>query len=324
MSSKRSKFIYRSIKTNLKIWLKFLLGRKEHVAGNRFINASEAEVFDTVNNAFEGYKKYGKFGEEDIQGKRILEIGPGDSFGVGLKFLFAGARSLVFFDKFYARRDEELLRKVYRNMLSEQQKYQFDDLFDEALLPKKYWQYTYGKGIEEIHKNKNADLYNEPFDYIVSNQVIQEIYDLKSAFKKMIELLDIGGKMIHHIDFEPYNYFRYYLEQEYDFLTFNEITYKWMVNKRGMSNRKRIDEYIKILDGFKNIKYDFFVYSCFLDKIQMEDEYIVYPNFPEKVKEFYKPIITKQKQKFAKRFKKLPIENFMVGNTYLVIEKIGS
>lgn len=322
MPSKRSKFIYRSIKTNLKIWVKFLLGRKEHVAGNRFINANETEVLQTLNKVFDGYKKYGHFNETDIQGKRILEVGPGDSYGVGLKFLFSGAKSVVFFDKFYARRDEHLLKKVYQNMLISQDKYQFKDLFDQTLLPKGPWKYIYGKGIEEVHKNKDVDLYQEPFDYIVSNQVIQEIYALKKAFKKMIELLDVNGKMIHHIDFEPYNYFRYHLDQEYDFLTFSELTYKWMVNKRGMSNRKRINEYIKILDSFKNIKYEFFVYSCFLDKITMEEECIVYPNFPKKVVDFYEPIIAEQKPKFAGKYKNLPIENFMVGNTYLVIEKI--
>ena len=54
---------------------------------------------------------------------------------------------------------------------------------------------------------------------------------------------------------------------------------------------------------------------------QMEEESIVYPNFSKKVIEFYEPIIEKQKPKFARKYKKLPIENFMVGNTYLVIEK---
>jgi len=324
MPSQRRKFIYRSIKTNLKIWVKFLLGRKEHVAGNRFINAKEEVVLQTLDKVFEGYKKYGSFNKADIIGKRILEIGPGDSFGVGLKFLFSGARSVVFFDKFYARRDEHLLKKVYQEMLLGQEKYRFENLFDNALLPKNKWKYIYGKGIEEINKKKDTELYQEPFDYIVSNQVIQEIYSLKLAFKKMIDLLAAGGKMVHHIDFEPYNYFRYHLDKEYDFLTFSEITYKWMVNKRGMSNRKRINEYINILDSFKNIKYQFFVYSCFLDKIKMDQEHIIYPNFPKKIRDYYEPVISEQKPNFAGKYKHLPLENFMVGNTYLVIEKIDA
>lgn len=324
MPSKRNTFIYRSIKANLKIWAKFLLGRKEHVAGNRFINANEEDVLQTLDKVFNGYLKYGGIKDGDIREKRILEIGPGDSFGVGLKFLFSGAKSVVFFDKFYARRDENLLKKVYHKMLLSQEKYQFDNLFDSTLLPKNKWKYIYGKGIEEVNKKKDPYLYQEPFDYIVSNQVIQEIYNLKPAFTRMIDLLAVNGKMIHHIDFEPYNYFRYHLDKEYDFLTFNEITYKWMVNKRGMSNRKRIHEYIKILDSFKNIKYQFFVYSCFLDKVKMDVESIVYPDFPDNIRDYYGPIISEQKPNFARKYKHLPIENFMVGNTYLVIEKIDA
>ncbi|MDT7831937.1 hypothetical protein RQM59_06065 [Flavobacteriaceae bacterium S356] len=300
------------------------MGKKEHVAGNRYINATEEDVLQTLDKVFEGYKKYGAINETDIKGKRILEIGPGDSFGIGLKFLFLGAKSVVFFDKFYARRDEVLLKEVYRRMLLSQNKYTFDHLFDNALLPKNHWKYIYGKGIEQISATKDPYLYQEPFDYIISNQVIQEVYALKPAFKRMIDLLAIGGKMVHHIDFEPYNYFRYHLDQEYDFLTFSEITYKWMVNKRGMSNRKRINEYIRILDSFKNIKYQFFVYSCFLDKKKMDEEYIIYPNFPKNIKDYYEPIISKQKPNFANKYKKLPIENFMVGNTYLVIEKMDN
>ena len=127
--------------------------------------------------------------------------------------------------------------------------------------------------------------------------------------------------MIHYIDFEPYNYFRRHLDMEYDYLTFPEYQYKWMVNKRGMGNRKRISEYIKYLKENNNIKFKFVVKTCFLDK-EILDEVIEYPNFPPKILETYEKIISTQKHRFVSKYKNLPIEDFIVGNAYLIVEKI--
>ncbi len=317
----RNKFIYKSIKKNLKVWIKFKLGIKEHVAGNRFINSDVEEVLKTINKVFKNYLAYGKIEAKSIEGAKVLEIGPGDSFGVALKFLFKGAEEVICFDKFYANRDKKLLKEVYQEIVSGQNKYRFETLFDKELLPINPIKYYYGKGIEKIKLKKNTDFYSKKFDLIISNQVLQEIYNPKPAFKKMIKLLSVGGKMIHHIDFEPYNYFRANSPKEYDFLTYQEFLYKWMVNKRGMTNRKRISEYIEFLDKIDGIKYEFIVYSTFLNKKALKNGPVVYPNFDNEVIAYYKELVKTQQKDIRPKYRKLPIEDFIVGNAYLVIEK---
>ncbi len=319
--NKRNKFIVKSIKKNLKTWIKFSLGKVNHIAGNRFIDSTEKEVLITLKKVYSDYKKFGNLDKNSIKEKKILEIGPGDSFGVALQFLFDGAKEVVCFDKFYANRNEKLLKSVYKKIISEQKKYVFSSLFDKNLHPKPPIKYDYGKGIEDVNLKNNTNFYKEKFDLIISNQVLQEIYNPKLAFDKMIELLAIGGKMVHHIDFEPYNYFRAHSKAAYDFLTYNEFIYKWMVNKRGMSNRKRISEYIKILDAHTNISYKFLVYSSFLNLKPLEKGVVEYPNFTDETKSFYQNIVDEQKKGFRNKYKKLPIEDFIVGNAYLIIEK---
>jgi hypothetical protein len=318
--NKRNKFIYKSIKKNLKVWVKFSFGKKEHVAGKRFENHTETEVVTYIENVYDNYLKYGDLTKEYIKNKRILEVGPGDSFGIAIKSLFDGAKEVICFDKFYANRNNSLLKKAYQILFSKQNKYVFNDLFNADLIPNKPISYYYGKGIEEVKLKNSSDFQKNSFDLIISNQVIQEIYNPKPAFKKMIELLDVGGKMIHHIDFEPYNYFRAHSKKEYDFLTYPEYIYKWMVNKRGMSNRKRVSDYIKILDAYENISYKILVHSCFLNKKKL-DEVVVYPDFTEGTRSFYSKIVESQKSDFVKKYKNLPIEDFIVGNAYLIIEK---
>ena len=319
----KKKFIYKSIKNNLKIWIKFKLGRKEHIAGKRFDNHTNEEVVEYIENVYTNYLKFGGLDLEKIKGKKILEVGPGDSFGIGIKFLLDGAQEVICFDKFYANRNNNLLKQVYIRLFSEQKKYFFSDIFNSKLLPNKPISYYYGKGIEEVKLKGGSDFKPNNFDIIVSNQVIQEIYNPKPALNKLIHLLKKGGTMIHHIDFEPYNYFRAYSNVEYDFLTYQEFIYKWMVNKRGMSNRKRISEYINYLDKQKNIEYSFIVHSCFLNKKKLESP-VIFPHFSNEIKEFYRKIVDAQKPKFINKYKNLPIEDFIVGNAYLIINKIDN
>ncbi len=299
--------------------MKFKLKSKEHVAGNRFIDSNSNQVVEIIEKVYSNYKVFGNIEDEDFKDKKILEIGPGDSFGIAIKLLFSNAKEIVCFDKFYAKRNGNLLKEAYLKMFKNKNTYSFKDIFNEDLLPQNKIHYFFGKGIEKI-KFDNNFFEKESYNYIFSNQVIQEIYNPFPAFHKMIKLLKSGGKMVHHIDFEPYNYFRHHLKKEYDYLTFTEIEYKWMVNKRGMGNRKRITEYIDYLNKNKNIDYKFIVSTCFLDKEKLEAP-IEYPNFPENIKKSYKTLVESQKSNFNKKYKNLPIEDLMVGNAYLVIEK---
>jgi hypothetical protein len=53
-----------------------------------------------IDGVFGDYLTYGGLGAADLAGARVLELGPGDNFGVALRFIAAGAKRVVALDKF--------------------------------------------------------------------------------------------------------------------------------------------------------------------------------------------------------------------------------
>src|SRR5215213_2791622 len=108
-----------------------------------------------IDLVYREYLEYAQLTPAAVQGKRILEVGPGDNFGVALKFLAAGAEKVVCLDKFYSERNEEQQQRIYRelrNQLSPDEARVFDDsinLEQGIELNPARLEYIYGHGIEE-------------------------------------------------------------------------------------------------------------------------------------------------------------------------------
>jgi SAM-dependent methyltransferase len=154
-----------------------------------------------INLVYREYLEYAGLGPEALRGKRILEVGPGDNFGVALKFLAAAAAKVVCLDKFYSERNVEQQTRIYhelRKQLSPDEARVFDEcikLDGDIELNEERLQYIYGHGIEE------ADAILEPrsFDFIVSRAVIHNVYDVDRGFEAMDRLFAPGGYMLHKI-----------------------------------------------------------------------------------------------------------------------------
>src|SRR5919106_2457741 len=83
-----------------------------------------------INLVHREYIEYSGVGPEAFRGSRILEVGPGDNFGVALKFLAGGAKQVVCLDKFYSERNVEQQTRIYRelrNQLSPEEARVFDE-----------------------------------------------------------------------------------------------------------------------------------------------------------------------------------------------------
>ena len=76
------------------------------------------------------------------------------------------------------------------------------------------------------------------FDMIVSNAVIEEIYDPTPIFKAQSELLRPGGVMVHRIDLRDYGMFSKYGFHALEFLTVPEWIYRHMVEGSGQPDRR--------------------------------------------------------------------------------------
>ena len=198
-----------------------------------------------INRVYYEYLEFAELTPEALRGKRILEVGPGDNFGVALKFLAAGAAKVVSLDKFYSERHIEQQTRIYqelRKQLSPDEARVFDEcikLNGEIVLNEERLQYIYGHGVEE------ADQILEPggFDFIVSRAVIHNVYDIERGFEAMDRLLAPGGYTLHKIDLSDENMFSSRGMHPLTFLTIPERIYYLMASDSGKPNRKLIGDY---------------------------------------------------------------------------------
>jgi SAM-dependent methyltransferase len=214
-------------------------------SASAFTDADISSALRAVNSTFQGYLRYSGLNENDLRGLRVLELGPGDNIGVAIRFAAAGASFVSTIDKFVPLHDSPHHRKLYaelRDGLTPQGRRNFDtalDVTDDhlALQPDRL-QYVYGRGFED------ADVFSPTsFDLIVSNAVIEEIYDVDRAFDAMHRLLRPGGYLLHKIDLRDYGMFTKHGYHPLEFLTVPDVVYRHMVESTGQPNRRLVDYY---------------------------------------------------------------------------------
>ena len=230
---------------NWRMKRRFRAGRNETFSGSTHANKTLQESLYYINEVFDDYLTYSGISLEMLRDKRILEIGPGDNFGVALKFLVAGAKQVVCLDKFYSKRDWKQQHKIYQ-ALREQYRDEEREIFDEMFrlescieINPKRLVYIHGTGIEE------AEEVLEPasFDYIISRAVMEHLRDPERALFVMDRLLFPGGLMIHKIDLRDHELFSDYGHHPLTFLTIPPAIYKLMTYDAGEPNRKLVPYY---------------------------------------------------------------------------------
>lgn len=222
-------------------------GAIETIHGSTHLNTPLADSLAYIDKQFNDYLTYTALQPKDIVNKNILELGPGDNLGVALKFLAAGASSVVCLDRFYSKRDPQHEKEIYtalRQSLKPQERELFDEaisLADEIQLNPKRLSSVYGVTVEELADKLSKE--NGPFDLIVSCAVLEEIYDPNPAFDAMDRLLSRGGWLVHKIDLSDYGMFRNQGMHPLTFLTIPESFYKRMAADSALPNRKRLSYY---------------------------------------------------------------------------------
>jgi SAM-dependent methyltransferase len=224
---------------------RFASGNYETCSGATHAGKSLSESLSYINQVFDDYLTYSGISPRMLKEKRVLEIGPGDNFGVALKFLIAGAKQVVCLDKFFSKRDTGQQFKIYREIrahLNDGER----DIYDSIIsldggiaFNAEKLHYIHGVGIEE------ADKILEPgsFDFIVSRAVIEHLYDPNAAFSAMNRLLKSGSYMIHKIDFSDHGLFSSKGFHPLTYLTIPESLYRLMTYDSGKPNRRLINYY---------------------------------------------------------------------------------
>ena len=223
----------------------------EQIGQNAVISLPESQIpadVKRIQDIYEQYLRYSGWSHADVAGKRVLELGPGFTIGVPLMFAADGASFVAGIDKFVRLQDGPYFVALYtyiRDTLSPQQKAAFDRTI--TLQPKLSLNPQYAMYID--HKDLTDSVQQlgpGSFDMIVSNAVIEEIYDPTPVFKAQGELLRPGGVMVHRIDLRDYGMFSKYGFHALEFLTVPDWAYRRMVEGSGQPNRRLIDYYREV------------------------------------------------------------------------------
>jgi SAM-dependent methyltransferase len=201
-----------------------------------------------IRATYEQYLRYSGLSHASVAGKRVIELGPGATVGVPLLFAADNAANVVGIDKFVRFQDGPYFKALYsrlRDSLNDDQKKAFDRailLEPKPSLNPPVATYIAHRELPDCVQHLGAD----SFDLIVSNDVIEEIYDPTLYFEAQRQLLRPGGAMVHRIDLRDYGMFSKYGFHPLEFLTVPDWVYRRMVEGSGQPDRRLIDYYREI------------------------------------------------------------------------------
>src|SRR5688500_1106061 len=115
-SLRRARYIARLTASSFLHRLWFAMGRIESETGSTTSSLTVEEAVAYIHRTFDDYEHYGALTAGMVQGANLLEIGPGDSLGVGLRFLARGAAGYATLDKFLSRRDAAKEQRIYERL----------------------------------------------------------------------------------------------------------------------------------------------------------------------------------------------------------------
>ncbi|MHA1250169.1 MAG: class I SAM-dependent methyltransferase [Candidatus Helarchaeota archaeon] len=308
------------ILTNLKSGLYLFSGKYDTTSGSIIQKKGVKESLNYINTVFRDYIKYGKIKSKDLNQKVVLEIGPGDNFGVALNFLIEGASKVICIDKFYPLRSKNKEIKFYhyfRNSLNENKKKIFDNIirFNKNIkINQQKLEYHFGIGIEDALKILKPN----SIDIIVSRSVLEHIYNINSAMNVINELLVPGGLMIHKIDFRDHKMFSF-KHHSLEFLTIPKPLYTLMTKYSGKPNRKLMNYYyFKV----KELKYNFNILITSILGYKKElKKYINWNDFDPKLEKKAEVLIKKIKSSLCYEFRIIPKKILMISGIFLIAKK---
>jgi hypothetical protein len=312
------------IYANWRLSRRYRRGEIETQHGSTHRGKTVAESLAYILAQFRDYLRYSGLREQDLRGKRVLELGPGDNAGVALKFLAAGAARVVCVDKFSSTRDPAQQRQIYlalRESLPRAQRSAFEaairierevEIVEERLLT------VHGLGLEESAASVLA--HEPPFDLIVSRAVIEEIYDPEPVFRASDSLLAPGGYVLHKIDLGDYGMFSDSGMHPLTFLTIPEFLYRRMARDSGIPNRKRMSYYCTMAD---TLGYDSKVFVTSILGEGCLEPHKELGDLGSHYSERTRALATDIRARLGREFRRLSDEELFVTGIFLVSRKPG-
>ena len=198
-----------------------------------------------IDGVFRDYLRYGRLHCSDLRARRVLELGPGDNYGVALRFLACGAARVTLVDRFETRRDQAHQARIYRALLDSLDERRRISIGDAIRLAggiefdHKRLQAMEGVAVEDLEENFEPGT----FDLVVSRAVLEHVADPDTAMAAIDRVLAPGGLMLHKVDFRDHGMFSTSGAHPLTFLTVPDPVYRIMSRNSGRPNRHLMDWY---------------------------------------------------------------------------------
>lgn len=179
-----------------------------------------------------------------LQGKTILEYGPGDILGVAVLMYAHGAESVHCVDRFPLAQASEKNIAVYKILLeslSDDRKLRANQLFLEKGRPESGFS---PDAVQYLVTKDGLSGKYQTYDLIISRAVLEHVNDIEKTLLDICGALKKNGVSIHQVDLKSHGLDRY---QDFDFLTWPELLYRLMYSHKGFPNRWRVDKYENIV-----------------------------------------------------------------------------
>lgn len=185
-----------------------------------------------IERVYSDYLAYAR--RQTFQG-HIVEIGPGDNFGVALLMLRNGATSVTAIDKYSSYRDAEQQAEIYAAL---SQRHDMADLFFGVPSEATIRNFTYMPGMSAERYFSSPD---RPYHVVMSRAVLEHLDAPLMALDAMWRNLQPGGLLVHRVDLRDHGMFAG--AHPLTFLTIGRRLYDVMARDTGRPNRVLLPQY---------------------------------------------------------------------------------
>jgi hypothetical protein len=185
--------------------------------------------------------EWGKF----VQGKNVIEYGPGDLPAVAVLMVAFGAESVVCVDRFplvqISLTNQRALDLLIAGLDAPRQErakqcFRIAGEYASGLNPERIRYQIHPKGLSGM--KHWADL-------LISRAALEHVNDLQATFDDMRQAMKPQGWSVHQVDLKSHGLHR---RNALDFLAWPTWLWKLMYACKGFPNRLRVDSYRQILD----------------------------------------------------------------------------
>lgn len=201
-------------------------------SGSRHAALNLDASLDYIERVYNDYLSYA--GRPALTG-RVIEIGPGDNFGVALLCLKNGASTITAIDKYRSNRNPDQQAAIYAALSS---RFDLAALFDGPPAEGTIRNFTYLPGMPA---ERFFTPQTPPYDAVISRAVLEHLDDPLLALDGMWERLQAGGMLVHRIDFRDHGMFAG--AHPLSFLTISRTVYRLMTRDTGRPNRVLLPAY---------------------------------------------------------------------------------